>query len=389
MRFGGTTDKNPLDDIPITSGYCTILTMVCDSGGNKLPNIPINCKDGSRWYNYTTNENGMSLFMINSGSANITVRNYSIVENYNMLDQEAIPTMNVDAPVNTKHMINFRYNLINNVEITNNVSSGRYLDTKQVFARLIGGGGGGAEHSGGGGGAYNEGYIMIDRSTKYNIIIGVGGQGNSLVPANTGGTTSAFGLSAIGGTGASGRYNDYNPGVGGGSGSFKGGNGGTRYQSGYPSAYANVNFNYGGGGAGAGTIVNAEQVTINARINGKWYNRLTAYEHTYGGNNDISNADIMYNLNISNSMPGVNGGASGPVTAYIEDRFFIFLPNGARYENAGGMTGEYIDRSVARVGTPTGYGGGGGGCINFQTLAYFFGSGSAGYQGAVFTTRIE
>ena len=396
IKAGVAEERNPLDDVAVTAGYCTILALVKDSGGNRLPNIPINCNDGGRWYNYTTNENGMALFMTNSGSANITTYNWSVLDAYNMIDQEAPPIMNIDAPVGTKKMANFQFNLISNIEINTN-KTWRYLDTKQIFAQLVGGGGGGARCCGGGGGAYNEGYIMIDRATKYNIIVGAGGAGNSLWIAGTGGTTSAFGLSAVGGTGCTGYYGSNDnlnpnysisnkPGIGGGSGNFKGGDGGARYQNGSPSAYANSSFNYGGGGAGGGTVTNStENIYVNARINGVWYNNLIAY---YWHTPNVGNNRYLRNVIVSNVAYGRNGGANGTSTRIdTTTTFYFYLPNGTWYNNlTGGSAWSRINTIIATPSSPTGYGGGGGG----GTSEYRIGtSGSSGYKGAVFTTRIE
>ena len=94
-RAGG----EPEASIPVVVGSCSILLTVKDSIGQPAVNILANCRDGSSWYNYTTNEKGQCLFMCNSGAANINIINkYS--NGAIILDQKR-KNINIDAPVST------------------------------------------------------------------------------------------------------------------------------------------------------------------------------------------------------------------------------------------------------------------------------------------------
>ena len=102
------------------------------------------------------------------------------------------------------------------------------------------GGGGGGVRAGGGGGHIAQGDVIIIPDTEYPIVIGAGGAGGKFGTdddnpghGGDGGVTSAFGISANGGSGAIG-YNGGDGGSGGGAGYI--GNGG--------------NATYGGGGGG-------------------------------------------------------------------------------------------------------------------------------------------
>jgi len=140
-----------------------------------------------------------------------------------------------------------------------------------IDAFLLGGGGGGGYGlcnencyggAGGGGGYITTSTVNLSKGT-YNIIIGAGGTGTNIRAAgNTGGTTSAFNLTANGGAGGGAG------GAGGGSGTASGGRGaavgntaGGSAASGSAGAYAfgelnfvsslGTDYKFGGGGGGA------------------------------------------------------------------------------------------------------------------------------------------
>lgn len=216
---GQTASKNVLDNVPVVQGVCSILVKVTDSSGEIIPNCPVWCKDGSKTYNYNTNAEGYTLFQCNSGAANITAQNFSILDKYNMVDQ--LPaTTNEDAPIGTKKLIAMvlKNRVGNEVYITSNIPNGRFMDTASVSRVITIGGGAAGQHGsgtlyGGGGGAFNEAYnVKIDRSSMYNFTIGRGGSNGN---GQAGGTTSALGISSVGGSGNK----------GGGSGIYKGGDG--------------------------------------------------------------------------------------------------------------------------------------------------------------------
>ena len=262
IKFGGTTEVN-YGDIEIQPDKCAILAEVRDSGGNIVTNCDIKCYSDGVWQNYSTNETGKALFYV-ANNADIWAYNYSSVLGYNFIDQSAVSTSVNNIKLNKLIQVNvalkkksgYTYNF------TKNNTNCRFLDSNQVFVQLVGGGGGSAFQYGAGGGAYNEGYMPVNRMVQYSIVIGNGGKyGNSNVnntrSGSTGGTTSAFGLSAVGGKGSK----SYGPGEGGGSGNFKGGNGGDM-SNGYYANYRNASFPYGGGGGGGSTFPYKQDSTV-------------------------------------------------------------------------------------------------------------------------------
>ena len=264
---GSGASKDPLDDIPITAGYCTILVTLKDSAGGLCPNTKINCKDGTRWYNYTTNEAGMALFKCNSGSANFYCNNW--IDGKHYFDQGAV-TINQDAIVGTKMAKEILLNKISFFNAWYTTTATGYFRTITEIKNVIvvgGGGSGGsgdmgnngtdsyyASGGGGGGGAKNyAASIQVVKNQSYSIIVGAGGRASYL--GNAGGTSSAFGLSANGGTQAVG----WQAGKGG-FGKYNGGNGGNGGW--YISFTAQKNtkpvngVNGAGGGGGYGAVVN-------------------------------------------------------------------------------------------------------------------------------------
>lgn len=212
---GNTSRKNPLDDVNVVAGYCSLLVRALDSTGKPIANLPVWCKDGNRNYNYNTNAGGYCIFQCNSGAANITAQNFSILDGYSILDQSPV-SANYDAPVGTKNIIEIKLNPINtNLTIAGTVNAKFLAHDKLNRVVTIGGGASGlANRCGGGGGAFNEALnVAIDRTIIYNIFIGAGAGWNTNGAA--GGTTSAFGISSVGGS----------KDVGGGNGSYRGGNG--------------------------------------------------------------------------------------------------------------------------------------------------------------------
>lgn len=263
---GQTATKNVLDDISVSGDYCSIVVLLQDSAGGPCENTKINCKDGTRWYNYTTNEAGMVLFKCNSGAANISANNW--INGIYTFDQAAV-NKNYDAPVGTKRLETLNFGKVTHF---NRITSGWYnngqfrgIDYIKNLV-LVGGGGGGANANtngdnrgldywgggGGGGGALNySSNISIVKNQKYNFYIGKGGVGGQMngAQSTSGETTSAFGLSANGGGGG----NRHAGGIGG-YGLYKGGNGansgiGSKANNAYPPEDGE---NGAGGGGGAG-----------------------------------------------------------------------------------------------------------------------------------------
>lgn len=221
---GGGSDE---DSIVVIPGYHSLLVTLKTQDGTVMTNSVISCKDGSAYYNYTTNEKGQCLFMCNSGSANILVSNKLNGITY----ADIVPTwMNIDCPIGSKTIKNFVHNKQTTYE---QLSSGMfYLSAKRnVNLILVGGGGGGAgawcrtrrdyerQFAGGGGGAgYLNSYQITLEAGGYNFIAGSGGTGGSsinnynnalqsaefeLTKGKTGGTSYIVNTSysAAGGTG--------------------------------------------------------------------------------------------------------------------------------------------------------------------------------------------
>ena len=157
------------------------------------------------------------------------------------------------------------------------LTSGTFTPLKAmtIDAFLVGGGGGGADASSfmngnaGGAGGYTktEKQITLTKDTEYSIVIGSGGLGNNYYQSRStkGGDTSAFGVTATGGSSKIPNTN-YGHGVAGGSGSgaynaaggSDGGNGGSSggYTGGTGQGTTTREFGeptgdlYSGGGAG-------------------------------------------------------------------------------------------------------------------------------------------
>lgn len=272
---GSGASKDPLDNIPVVAGYCSILVTLKDSGGGICSNMMVNCKDGTRWYNYKTNEQGMALFQCNSGSANFNCPNY-----YNdgsklvyMADQAKIPKLVIDAPVGTKLAKEIMFNKVKsfNFAALDTFASPTsanvvFRDTTKITDLIMVGAGGrgyvgyytdpygtgwrATEYGGGGGGGGAKNYatsVSIVKNQVYYLSVGQPGSG-------AGGTTSGFGYSANGGSAAS-----ANSGGRGGIGLYSGGNGGNGWYTiidgaTYNASDSTAGINGAGGGGGGGGL---------------------------------------------------------------------------------------------------------------------------------------
>ena len=273
-------------NIPIIADRCSILVTVKDSTGSVIPDSSVHCNDGGTWYNYHTNERGQALFMANSGQVDISAWNFSLNQNCRYFDQNSVFSNNVDAPVGTVKNINLSLtkgpSTVNKIGVqgylaetqtsmTSNIYdfSNVWMNNYKFFAynyvniKLFGGGGGGdyalngstGGGGGGGGGATYVNNISIGHNRMYKFSLGDGGKcGYSNLNtqnmhnrhAGSGGTTSAFGYVANGGSGGYGA----NGGTQGRGISFNGGNGGRMHLNGNNSEDPNS-----GGGGGGGSRV--------------------------------------------------------------------------------------------------------------------------------------
>lgn len=296
--------------IPVVPGYHSILATVRDYQGKLLKDYPINCKDGSVWYNYKTNETGKVLFTCNSGAANISINN--VIDGYRYLD---FPNhiINCDCPIGgqTRLAFNIPKSTTTNFSFAKN-SKIRFLHDQECSGVIIGGGGGGSScgysdsygyqsnrgGSGGGGGfvTYINNYLF-NSNMNYNINIGSGGRGGTTKanyyetasgdkgytinhngcnqPGNAGGTSyiSNTNLSANGGKGGQNRL------VAPSTRSDGGGYGGAFNESGGSSGC-----NDGGGGGGGEPQLWFNKTSYNSSPSWKLGSFGTSGGYPYGGN---------------------------------------------------------------------------------------------------------
>lgn len=229
-RRGKKDDGMTIIPVP---GYHVIGVTLKTEDGRPIANCPLNCKDGSRYYNYTTNEKGQCIFTTNSGSANILILNSIDGLNYRDIVQT---WKNVDAPIGGTSLINISHNM-QSVYFTNKTEVFYTMCNRMANIAVTGGGGGGAPGfviksymgsnyvsvAGGGGGS---GYLNSKNNTKFSkgyhsFVSGSGGSGgiggnfqyisnvtsNPSTNARTGGTSYLdSGYTAIGGN--PGKYNE-------------------------------------------------------------------------------------------------------------------------------------------------------------------------------------
>ena len=297
-----TIPEDILDPIPVTSTTHGIKVTLKDYEGNPMVEYPISCKDGSSYYNYTTNEKGQTIFSINSGAANILVNNYN--GSYQYLDINAKWT-NIDAPVGMTTRANIEIERCNTsfYEFTSNKLFGFYKE-RNCNITLVGGGGGGGGGSfkdddsedyynggGGGGAGYMNNYNSQLLNGQYNFIIGVGGsggRGGSTISGqskwgldgSSGGTSYivSTNYSAVGGSG--GKAGPSNQFIG------NGGEGGLGNGRGKDNKSYNSPVDFAGGGGGGGSGYGSYS------YNNYWMRAGTPY----GGNggNGLMRINIIY-----------------------------------------------------------------------------------------------
>ena len=256
--------------IPITPGYHSLLvTLKSKSSNAPLANASISCKDGERYYNYTTNEKGQCLFMCNSGAANISITDTIEGIKYFDIDNTRV---NVDAPIGQSSKINIYHNDKLGVQQFNNNTNIIFLNPHVVDINIVGGGGGGSGSylftdnrigdggkAAGGGGGYINNYPDQELKARvyYNFKAGNGGSGGFVGYQRLGDEYNRYGTPYIGGTGGTSIIeNTSYMAVGGAGGEFlppKAGVGGTGNGSieGSSAQYSPVDF-AGGGGSGVG-----------------------------------------------------------------------------------------------------------------------------------------
>lgn len=334
----GFKPYDPLDDVVIAEGRCSILAKVVDSEGNFIANCKVNCKDGSTWYNYTTNDQGTALFQCNSGAANITASNYG--SDFRIFDQQP-NTVNIDAPVGTKFSIDIPLAKCTSFSEISGSHTGIFRVSDNISnLNVVGGGGGGSpgnyysyhdysggwseywSRGGGGGGGGSRNFsssVVVARNQNYTFTIGSGGETNlSRFCGYAGGTSSAFELSALGGSGAS-----YCIGGNGGIGLYNGGKGGNGYNNTSGRLYWSNETGYdgtngAGGGGGGGSMITGTYC-LGGSNGGRWGGgfELSAYSMANngsgggGGGGGVPNSSWYYEGSTWSTSSGSTDGCTG------------------------------------------------------------------------------
>ena len=227
-RGGGSASGG--QQIPIVPGYCSILVTVKDETDAPVANIATVYSDGENTYEYFTNERGQTLFTTNKGQCNIVARNYTNTKDFRYADIAFGYANNVPCVISSVYNCNItmpnrtEYSYIH--DFCKIDSEGLYSSVQFRFNHTLGngsfiggaggggsGGGNGAEYGSGGGGGELKylNQIQVNTNTLYNFYIGDGGRGafNSTGSlAETGGSSTAFGVVANGGEGGQTRGGD-------------------------------------------------------------------------------------------------------------------------------------------------------------------------------------
>lgn len=268
---GSGNDGTDANGIPIMPGYTTVVVTLRDSLGVPCNNANVFCNDTNQVSAYKTNEQGMTYFMVTNSRCWLAAENICNIGGYQCM--LADHSSYEPTSYNTNNRGESLYININLIRINRNNGGNfflaSYLTSRIAFAAtskigylgLVGGGGGGLRlypnfkneqnaytqivrnltnvlannqailPSGGGGGYSEARNVSVTPYTPYSLTIGRGGfsQINTTtmqISGGTGGTTAAFGYSAIGGQGPITPLIPYStPGVGGVGNNGNGGNG--------------------------------------------------------------------------------------------------------------------------------------------------------------------
>lgn len=327
--------------VPVIPGYHVVLVTLKDSTGTPIPGMRVNCKDGTQYFDYLTNEKGKTMFSTNSGSINLYAPTV-FPNNTIIIDHKPVYKNMIDCPVGLSSSIELKmqgYNDGENIVFSQSgtlkssqppyfVQNANYifLSTSRVDLGVGGGGGGGGSggywdndaYGGGSGGELRTQYgIGISKGYIYSGWLGDGGFGGwmpSMEVQYTGqsGDSSTFlGLSAIGGSGG-GQVKAISPN----SGWF--GNGFHQYPSSdITMIHRNSNVNYGGGGGGSWSFLGSSSNPWN------YYNAINSNPaarancpffggYPYGGNG--SGNRVVFSNGVEGIQPasdGIDGGGGG------------------------------------------------------------------------------
>lgn len=236
-------------EIIAIDGYHVVAVTLRSPTGELISNYSITCVDGSRNLIQSTNNNGQTVFLTNSGNANIYVNNNLSGVSYIDFNSK---WSNLNAPINGVSKININLDKGMDFIQYNDNAKFQFINPKYIDLCIVGGGGGGGSsgsggdknsYSYGGGAGHMNTWMdeLMQSNTTYNFIIGVGGN-----PGSTGKSGYAGGTSYISGT----IY------------SAAGGNGGTASSSSIPNGElgngngGNSPVDFAGGGGARGQIHN-------------------------------------------------------------------------------------------------------------------------------------
>ena len=206
-RAGGSDTSLPID--PTQHLYLITLET---ADGKRITNCILNVKDGSSYYNYTTNQSGQVTIGIKGGNLNMLVPNViDGIQYHDILNT----WINKAAPLGESEKLNIIHNNSGNLFYNKNTLF-NFISSRKVFMVLEGGGGAGSgatcsnrvwyRYNGAGGGSgYVKTYNTTLAANKYNFICGLGGQNGFWDRTDSGGISYLVGTSysANGGSGAS------------------------------------------------------------------------------------------------------------------------------------------------------------------------------------------
>lgn len=337
-RRGYVENNNSGGNLQPNPDYCTLVVSVYDSNGGNFSDVLVRCNDGYIVMNKHTNESGKAIFYINKSSCDISAVPVSIKNGYCYIDQYFSQNKSINCHLNTIIKEYLSFNKRNNARfnhystdmnvVANNTNT--WIGNNVIFkvtnriSGYVGGGGGGGGGSyndpsniingnsggGGGGGALNRfTSIQVSKNTPYKCYIGSGGsRGGRKLNGGSGGTTSAFGYSAVGGGGGSWMRS-------GGLGKIGYGGGGDGGDSAYYVDGKDGINGYGGGGSGGGVWSYIHNAGSPGGGTGGWYNRI----------NGSSGIDGLGGGGGGGSQEGRNnntngyGGYGGSGTIWISD----------------------------------------------------------------------
>lgn len=300
------TVSNALDKLSDNVSVFTdrkVTVTATSTAGSPVKNLPIKGiknKDGSTVY---TNDNGIA---VGYGEFDDTV--IGLIDSY--IDLQC-SDVTINTPAGSSKSVELSITVTNFKLFTQSTSGIKISPAcTKLDVSVCGGGGGGGTgeksdaddfytyYPGGGGGGYSTVSTNVNfiPGNPYNIVVGNGGNAGS-----SGGSSSAFGVSAYGGS--AGKSPTTTGSGSGGSGNGDGGSGGRSY---YSSGF--IDFSAGAGGSGTGYIYNSFTGSINVGGGGGGGARTSSYGGAKGSPNGGKGAS-----NNGSNYGGGGGGGNGNV----------------------------------------------------------------------------